>query len=100
MGEILPWVLPCGHLGEGRWRDGHVSMSGGAWSTRKTGGNILLENGKGGEPPRWGASPEERQELEAGVPNHGHQTPCWEERAPRTGLGRQKGQAGNDPYII
>lgn len=48
---------------------------------------------------KGGPFPEERQELEAGVPNHGHQTPCWEERAPRTGLGRQRGQAGNDPYI-
>ena len=46
-----------------------------------------------------GSSGSRRKELEAGVPNHGHQTPCWEERAPRTGLGRQKGQAGNDPYI-
>ena len=33
------------------------------------------------------------------MPNHGHQTPCWEERAPCTGLGRQRAQAGNDPYI-
>lgn len=48
---------------------------------------------------KGGPSPEERQELEAGVPNHGHQTPCWEERAPRTGLGSQRGQAGNGPYI-
>lgn len=70
-------------------------MSGGAWSTRKTGGNILLENGKGGEPPQGagGTSPEDRQELDARVPNRGHQTPCWEERARYTGPGRQRGQA-------
>lgn len=42
--------------GRERWRDGHVSTSGGAWSTRKTDGNILLENGKGGEPPREGGA--------------------------------------------
>lgn len=74
-------------------------MSGGAWSTRKTGGNILLENGKGGELPQGGGgtSPEERQELEAGVPNRGHQTPCWEERAQ--GWGDRGDRQWNDPHI-